>query len=416
MSKPSTIENNKITVIAPLRSEKASLASVVEALQLPTEDARQPDLQYLTAILVSSGMNKNGAVFLGSELLKARGSILHKAMDFEHEDKSVVGHITNHVFLRHDGTFLDAGEIEKSTTIQDLDVMDMDIAISAIVHKARFPELSKEILDGGWMVSMEAFYRDYDIKVGDLIIPREQAAQLGYDQLVGTVVKVKDGEKEVGYHLVGRVLRDIVFAGVGLVKNPANERSVILEAAAIKDLIESNKESASVINLADIRTIEVAKENNEEDVTDIIRQVISEEMAKLSGEVKQELSGLLRNHVRPGTCVHFKRYLVKYPEDALDSPPPSGDTSQYSLYTNPDRDSFPPGTEIVGEFGCNLFGIECSARPGDATSPRCWRNVFARTVRDELTNGEDILRSIRESDRDLVRLQDLIDEARKFKQ
>jgi hypothetical protein len=396
----------KITVLAPLKVEKASLSKAAASLGLPPEEDRQPDLQYLTAIFVSSGMNKNGAVFFGSELCKARKSIANKAVDIEHDERMVIGQIMDCVYLDRAGEILDADKLLKEMSANQMDMMDMDIAISAIVHKARFPEIAMDILNGEWMVSMEAYYRDYDVKVGDLVIPRDQASQLGYDKLVGSVVHLKDGDKELGYHLVGRVLRDITFCGVGIVKNPANERSVILEAAALNDFVNSNKEHASVINLADITTIEKEPNVPTENIADVVRKVIREEIEK---------AGMPYNEMRPGTCVHYKKQVVNYPAPSTEEP--ATDLSQYPLYSLPGGiDSNPPGSTVVKEHHCNLFDIECSARPGNATAPECWRNVFASTVKDELADYETVVRKIREGQQSLVSLQHLLDEARKFRQ
>lgn len=404
---------NKITVVAPFKFEKASLSAIASALSLPPEDERQPDLQYLTCVFVSSGMNKNGAVFLGSELCKARGTIAYKAVDIEHDERAVIGQIMGSAYMGRDGKVHNPSELLEKSSVNELDMMDMDIAASCIIHKARFPEIAAEILNGEWMVSMEAYYRDYDVKVGDLIIPREQATQLGYDKLVGTVVRVKDGSKELGYHLVGRVLRDITFSGVGIVKNPANERSIIMEAAAVKDFVESNKEHASIVNIADISTISVVGNSGDPDIAEVVRAVVREELAKVY--VAKEGAGLVPGALRPGTCVHFKKEVVQLPAPEMGEP--ATDLSQYPLFSPPGGvDSNPPGAQVVKEHHCNLFDIECSSRPGDATAPECWRNVFASTIKDELSNHEEAVRVIRSADESLVRLQAVIDEARKFKQ
>jgi hypothetical protein len=409
-----TSKMNKIRVLSPLLTEKAALVEAAKILPLPPESERQPDLQYITAIFVSSGMNKNGAVFLGSELVKAAASIKDKAVDVEHVEREIIGQITGSAYVTKEGRPLDLAVVKRELSYEDMDILDMDVAISAIVHKARFPELSDEIFGGQWMVSMEAFYRDYDVKVGDLIIPRAQAEELGYDKLIGSVVRLRDGNKEKGYHLVGRILRDIIFSGVGIVKNPANERSVIMEAAAMNEFVNSNRETAAIVNLADIKVLEAETSSSakETDLEPLLRKVLKEELAELFQE------GADRRYAKtlPGTCVSYQRYIVKVPGPGDDTlPEPATDTSQYPLFSNPGGvDSYPPGSKVVGEHHCNLFDLECTARPGDATMPACWRNVLARTVREELTEREDIIRDIRGRRLDLVKLQSLIDDARKF--
>lgn len=421
MTKTKLDEMFKVEVTAPLRVEKSSLAKAAEILKLPAEEDRQPDLQYITAIFVSTGQNKNGAVFLGSELFKARKSVSNKAVDIEHDDKTIIGHIIDSVFVNTEGAVLEVEEMGQSMSVEDLDKQEMDIAISAVIHKARFPEVSEEIIGGQWMVSMEAYYRDYDIKVGDMIIPRDQAEELGYDKLVGKVVRLRDGKKELGFHLVGRVLRDIVFAGVGIVKNPANERSIILEAAALKDFVEQNKETASVCDISKINIINASGEASSLSKVDFTRDEIVEEVRRVvSEELKKSdkaTAGIGVQYLRPGTCVNYKKYVYDLPDgpDNDPLPEPSTDLSQYPLDHYPGSiDAVPPGSSIVREHYCNLFDLDCSARPGDATLPTCWRNVLARTVKEEIFSHEEVLRT-RRLDEGLVGLQNLIDDARKFR-
>lgn len=416
------LENlKKVKVTAPLHTEAASLAAVAEALSLPEEKDRQPDLQYLTAIFVSSGMNKNGAVFLGSELVKARKTINDKAVDLEHDERSVIGQITGSAFLRRDRSVIDAETAAGTMKPEEMDELEMDIGISAIIHKSRFPDIAEEIIDGQWMVSMEAYYRDFDIKVGEMIIPREQAEEMGYDKLVGSVVQVKDGEKELGFHLVGRVLRDILFAGVGLVKNPANPRSIIMEAAAIKEYVKEEARTGDhkVINLSDVGQLEKSStdsslqnevETSGEFIRTVVKEAVESAISNFSAK-KEEANGI--QHKRPGTCANYKRYVYEFPTPSIEEP--ETDLTQVPLYNPPGGDAVFPGTTVAREHWCNLFDLECTARPGDATLPDCWRNVFARTVKEEVDTHEEVLRQ-RRIQEGLVSLQDVIDNARKFEQ
>ena len=410
----------KITVTAPLFTEAAALAEVAEYLSLPREEERQPDLQYLSAIFVSTGINKNGAVFMGSELLKAQGTIEGKAVDVEHDEQSVIGQITGRVFLNRDRSLVDVETARNTLSVEKQDELEMDVGITAIIHKARFPDLAAEISEGGWMVSMEAYYRDFDIKVGDRIIPREQAEELGFDRLVGSVVQLKDGDTELGFHLVGRVLRDILFAGVGIVKNPANPRSVIMEAAAVNDYVdeEAKKGEIKILNLADIESLEAKQEaSSESDLAvvttpETLKEFICDavHVAVKAAFNEQKETGAEEGSGGPGTCLHYKRYVYSYPKDDLPDPPT--DTSQYPLYNHPGPVGVEsPGARVEKEHYCSLFDTECSARPGDATSPECWRNVFARTVKEEITSHEDILR-MKRLRMGLVELQRMIDKAK----
>lgn len=401
----------KESICSYVNSEHASaILEKASFLKLPEEADRQLDLQYLNAILVSSGMNKNGAVFLGSELVKARNTIPVKAIDIEHNEQMVIGHITGSTFLTREGEFFDAEEasskLKKEEGVGELDQSELDVAISGVIYKTRFPEIAEEVNSGAWMVSMECFYQDYDVKVGDLIIPRDYAEKMGYDKMVGKVVHLRDGNKELGFHLVGRILRGIVFSGVGLVKDPANERSIIMESAAYKKFIStSSKENASQIDLENI------------DIPSLDKDKLKKDIGKKDNKNAVAFTtGLLPGELRPGTCVSFKRYVYDIPtaeDDKLPKPPT--DLSQYPLANHPgDIDTIEPSAKIIHENYCELFDLECSARPGDATLPLCWRNVFARVVKEEVTSYWDILHQKR-MDLGLVKLESLIENAKRIK-
>ncbi len=424
---------HKVEVTAPLHTEAAALASVASILSLPEEGDRQPDLQYLTAIFVSSGMNKNGAVFMGSELVKARQTIDSKAVDIEHEEQSIIGQITGSAFLKRDRTTIDVETAALEMSTEELDELEMDIGITAIIHKARFPELAKEIEAGGWMVSMEAYYRDYDIKVGDKIIPREKAEELGFDKLIGTVVQLKDGGKEMGFHLVGRVLRDIHFAGVGIVQNPANPRSMIMEAAAINDYVEEEgqKGEAKVLDIGGLEGVVIEQASREEN-DERIRQLVYDSILKAiddkvvgipnvppnqeedddGGEEGKEEAHIRDDLSVPGTCVSYAKYVYSYPAAVLEDP--ETDLSQFPKYSLPgDGADEGSGAEVAREHYCKQFDADCTARPGDATAASCLRHVLSRTVEEEIASHDNESR-MREIEQSVVQLKDLISSAKKF--
>lgn len=412
---PETKNMFKAALVTKLNRDTASLKqkAVAAILELPSESERQIDLQYLTAIFVSSGMNKNGAVFLGSELLKAQDTITTKAVDLEHDEQAVVGHITNRAFVSRTGEVIDAKEVAKEKSAADVDKLDMDIAIAAVIYKDRFLEIATEIEEGKWMVSMECYYRDYDVMVGDLILPRPQAEELGYDKLVGKVVNLKRGGKDLGFHAVGRVLRDIVFSGVGLVKNPANERSVIMEAAAYtRFLADGSKEAAAVIDLDNLDSVNIPDTSDAAANTNLTNAVTAGVLAAFE---KAYTTGLLPGKSRPGTCVSFKKYVYDIPTAEDDTmPTPQTDLTQYPLANHPgDIDTIEPSAKIIHENWCELFDLECSARPGDATHPECWRNVFARAVEEEVVSYYDLLRQKRLSV-GLVELENLLEDAKEL--
>jgi hypothetical protein len=236
--------DNKILIEAPLVLRKlpeSARKEIASKLDLP--ENTQNDLLFMSAILVSTGTNKNGATFLGSELIKARGTVTQKAIDIEHDEKKVIGHITSSMYLDFQGKTVDDSSLyskleaasgkEKAALTASLDSMNMDIGIVCIVYRDRFPSIAKEIEAGKWKVSMECYYDDYDLKVGNLIVPRDNAAHFAtLDKKVNNDIKLVQAGKSFEAGTVSRVLRGIRFCGVGIVKNPANNRSLILEAAS----------------------------------------------------------------------------------------------------------------------------------------------------------------------------------------
>lgn len=349
----------KETVNANINLELSSLTEEEQALvSIPDASERQQDLLYLTAVLVSSGTNKNGAVFLGSELAKAKGTIKHKAVDIEHDERSIIGQITGSGYIDSNLNSFQVPDLIEESEVKKYDDMDMDILISAIIHAYRFPDLSDEILKGEWKVSMECFYTDYDIKIGDFIIPREIAETKGLTDKVGKVVRLTDSNKEVGFFMVGRVLRNITFSGVGIVKNPANDKSIILEAASVKEYIQSKEEDAFQL---DINTLmeEVAAEDLK--INKIKLKVLSD---------KEEAYNYIPS---AGTCVNYKRRSA--PRNVMGNPSIEGDENPPSEMSN----------------HCSLFDRECTAPPGNALAPACLRNVLKRTVREAIHDFSDIV-------------------------
>lgn len=215
----------------------ADIASVgvstelTSALGIPELSKRQLDLQYITAVFVSSGYNLNSAYFLPSELILAKDTVAEKPLDLEHEQDKIVGHLFSSAFTYKDGSLFNPEETANSLG-SDIDNVNMDIVTAMRLYKARFPELADDVDKGKYKVSMECFYRGFDVIVDNLIIPLDEARAIGLVDVINNIVSVVEGTKAVGKHRVGRVLRGMLFSGCGLVESPANPDSIILETAA----------------------------------------------------------------------------------------------------------------------------------------------------------------------------------------
>lgn len=345
---------------------KKEAASVI---RLPEKAEKQPDLQYFSAIFVSSGENLNHAYFLGSELVAAADTVVSKALDIEHEEQEIIGHIYSSAFTDGRGNELDLTELA-STETASLDAKDMHIQIGSIVYKNRFPEIAQEIADDEWKVSMECYFQDFDVKVGDTILPRAAAQAVGIevanDEIYGKEGSiVKDG-KEIATGTVARVLRGICFSGCGIVKTPANPPSVILETAA-----ETTEEEVIIFDLTENK--EAASEDKEENINVTSKGI----------EGETETSDLTYND-STGICVSFKKRVE-------------------------DKEG-----NVVNEDWCSEYSQTCTSFSREATDHSCLRNKVKTTTASYVETLFDNRRSQENTTNSLERLKSVLDKAKKL--
>ena len=341
----------KIELLDETEDLKKELSSIIE---LPKEGQKQPDLQYFSAIFVSSGTNLNKAHFLPSELVMAAKSVPSKAVDVEHEESEIIGHIFDYAFVDMDGNKLNVAELS-SMEKGSLDNKEMHIVIAGVIYKSRFPNLSKEVATGQWKVSMEAYYQDYDLKVGSMILDKKEAELLGYDSasenLIGKTVKVVKKGVEIASGEVARVLRGICFSGVGIVKNPANPPSVILETANKKEF----KIEDGIIILDYDKVLEKATNNV---TSENIDKSTQKEESKSTKEEKKDMEkSALDYNDTTGICVNYKRRVEAE-----------------------DGGGAGPDTVVQHKDWCSLFDQSCTSFSRDTTDPKCLRNQAQAVV------------------------------------
>jgi hypothetical protein len=345
------------------RKEKAS-----KVIELPGENKKQPDLQYFSAIFVSSGENLNHAYFLGSELLAAEGTIINKALDVEHSEDEIIGHIYERAFMDKEGNSLDIIELA-SREVASLDGQEMHIAIAGIIYKNRFPNIAQEVAAGKWKVSMECYYQNYDVKIGDLMLTPKEAETLGLasadDKILGRSAKVLRAGKEIAEGKIARVLRDICFSGCGIVKNPANPPSVILETA---------KEKVVDVTDDDIIILDYDKVDNN----------VTSKKVEAAESMEEARDGLLDDS--GGICVNYKRRLL-------------------DKHNN-----------ITAENWCSAYEETCTSFSRDTTDPDCLRNqnirrfarATARSIMEEkaaLDRRKELLDGLKAALREAVKTQ-----------
>lgn len=378
-------KNNKIEITLPIKVERTSKnrrKTVAAVLDLPED--KQPDLLYFSGIMVSSGENLNHAFFLPSELVKAEGTIVNKAVDKEHEEQEVIGHIYDRAFIDKNGKVVDFAEIAELETA-DLNKLELDVVIAGIIYKGRFPEEAEEVKAGDWSLSMEAYFKDFDVKIGDLLIPRKEAEALGLTEAsIGKDAVVKSDESELAAGPVTRVLRDILFAGCGIVKNPANPASIFLDTAALKtDDANEAVELKNINEVAKETEVEVTLEEepvdtetkDKEDAGDWVAQ--PQPVTDLTGP-----GGPKRDTV--GQCIHFNRFAADAGEGASDD-------------------------------WCRLYGTLCTSQYREQRDPECLYHkayleelgsVVDRMLAEHVTSKEQL-----EQEELLVALKDALKDA-----
>lgn len=440
------MEQNKIFLEAILKINDFSPARKKEiASQLSLPENQQKDLMFMSAILVSTGTNKNGATFLGSELVKARDTIALKPLDIEHKEDVIIGHIVSSMYMDQQGDVLDdsamytelasAGDDYK-TVSSKMDKMSMDVGIICVVYRDRFKDLADEIEAGEWKVSMECYYDNYDVKVGDLIIPRAQANNYkNPDPKVIRDLKLVVAGTALGTSKVSRVLRGVKFCGVGIVKNPANERSLILEAAAenIKhaeereDLLEAASDSTEVLEgVTEVVQIESSGYFLIKNATEVVKDSYTTDYNEASAEAIRRASlditsgkgendyfvvaakskFIPRSNISLNSDSEVITYITNDIGNVKEINQFSGSKESAELVSRWGPNESTAGIcvsfekyvrerpndsnkgRIIATHWCKLFNSPCPVLGADAHSKNCLRNKFSRMVRDENQHGD----------------------------
>lgn len=236
-------------------SDAISLASVVYDTQIlknpvPADMSAASDnedwdtrlLYRFSSVLASTGWNGNDDVFMPDYVWAARYTPVDKMVNMHHDHDMIVGHMTSVRAALFDGSAVDIAVAEYPE--------EFDIIVDAVLYrKTRIQEkndemetLIAEIENGDWCVSMECRFDDFHYMVigkdGERgIITRNESTAFLTKHL-----RVYGGDGVFQDYKIGRVLADFSFSGKGLVKRPANKRSVILNVSKV-DSSEALEES-----------------------------------------------------------------------------------------------------------------------------------------------------------------------------
>ena len=260
--------------------------------------ANDSDLYYTKSILVTTNWNKNTDVFDKTETWMARSTPTHKPTNIEHNEKQLVGHITDCY-----GMTLDSQLIPDNILVDDLPNI-YHLVNGAVIYKGwrdeelatRASTLIEEIEAGKKYVSMECTFTNFGYAV---IGPDEKCTVLARDENTAWMTKhlrAYGGSGEHNGYKFGRLLRNITFSGKGYVDRPANPDSIIFSDAGIFNFAAASQENAIIesngVYLNRVKT----QENRENDMATEIElkaqldeakaQLIEAQKAKASAEEK----------------------------------------------------------------------------------------------------------------------------------
>ena len=246
--------NSPVHTYIPSGKEEASLR--LAAFETETgKNINQIDLYYLNSVLVSTGWNKNDDVFDTTETWIARNTPEDKQFNFMHDETDIIGHITGNAVMGPNGQKL-SDDIESANLPETFDIITSAVLYNSWSDpklKSRMDKIIADIEDDKWFVSMEALFAGFDYAV---ITPDEQHKTVARTQesaFLTKHLKAYGGSGEYEGHKIGRLLRNITFAGKGLVNNPANPKSVILNDTNVFQSGETYSITKSSLNLKEIK-------------------------------------------------------------------------------------------------------------------------------------------------------------------
>lgn len=221
----------------------------------------QPDLYYMDSILVSVGINKNDDYFDSEEVWAARKSPEDKQINYEHNEKDIIGHITSCYAVDHE-----LRRIPEDVPVDRLPKKYHIVTGGVLYKKWEDEELHKrmdsilEDIDAGEIyVSMECLFNDFDyILIEDTgkasIVSREAATSY-----LTKYLRAYGGDGVYQNKRIGRVIRNITFSGKGIVKKPANPDSIIFNSTSpvVVKANEINGEQNTMAKLETDVTVDV---------------------------------------------------------------------------------------------------------------------------------------------------------------
>ena len=241
---------------APISAIKPN-KNINKSIKANNEYGNTPELLRGSAILASTSMNKNDDVFLPDETWKARNTPIDTPYNDEHEEKKIIGHITNAYVLDNEGNEYNGDETPDY----------FDVGVDFVLYKDIYPAIAEEVSVLGpqkrAFVSMEAVMEGFDYALvasnGDIkIVERNDSTSF-----LTKALRVFGGTGKYGDYRVGRVLRDFRFSGMGNVDDPANPKSIYTHICKDSDISDKSLARACLVDSCkDINSLETQEIKN----------------------------------------------------------------------------------------------------------------------------------------------------------
>lgn len=179
----------------------------------------QKDLMKMVSILLSTGINRNDDVFLPSEVLPVRNTGAHKPVNLEHDPTKIVGHLIRSYATEKDGKRVPDGKRPKGKSF--------DLTTESVLYSFLFPGLAKDIRQradsDNLFVSVEVWFTDFDFLVGSKVVKRTSETA----SVLEPKLRIAGGPGFFEGQRLGRVLRNMIIGGMGIVRDPANPESIV---------------------------------------------------------------------------------------------------------------------------------------------------------------------------------------------
>lgn len=208
------------------------------------------DLYFTKSILVTTNWNKNTDVFDRSETWAARHTPTHKPTNIEHEEKQLIGHITNCFAMNLDGIIIpDNSLVDELPDIYHL-------VNGAVIYRGWKDDklstmantLIEEIEAGKKYVSMECYFTNFSYALLDSDGHSHIVARDENSAWLTKHLRAYGGDGEYDGYKIGRLLRNITFSGKAYVNAPANPDSIIFNNKSLFNFSAASKENPFICN------------------------------------------------------------------------------------------------------------------------------------------------------------------------